>query len=78
VALTWIPSTSAVAGYHVYRSGVSGGPYSKLDSSVVATDSYTDPTVQAGQTYYFVVTSVTAAGVESADSTQVSVIVPTP
>jgi hypothetical protein len=78
VALTWVPSTSTVAGYHVYRAGVSGGPYSKLDPSVVAADSYTDSTVQGGQTYFFVVTSVTAAGVESADSTQVSVAVPTP
>ena len=78
VALTWIPSTSTVAGYNVYRSGISGGPYSKLDSSDVATDSYTDSTVQAGETYYFVVTSITAAGVESAHSTQVSATVPTP
>jgi fibronectin type 3 domain-containing protein len=62
----------------VYSSGVSGGPYSKLDSSIVTTDSYTDSTVQSGQTYYFVVTSVTTAGVESADSAQVSVTIPTP
>jgi hypothetical protein len=78
VALTWIPSTSTVAGYNVYCSGVSGGPYPKLDSSVVAIDSYTDSTVQAGQTYYFIVMFVTVASVESADSTQVSAIVPTP
>jgi Abnormal spindle-like microcephaly-assoc'd, ASPM-SPD-2-Hydin len=78
VALTWTPSTSTVAGYNVYRSGVSGGPYSKLDPSIVATDSYTDSTVQAGQKYYFVVTSVNAVGAESADSTEVSAIVPTP
>ncbi len=77
VTLTWSPSTSTVAGYNVYRSVVSGGPYSKLDSSVVSTDSYTDSTVQSGQTYYFVVTSVTALGVESPDSTQVSVTIPT-
>jgi hypothetical protein len=77
VTLTWIPTTSPVAGYYVYRSETSGGPYAKLNSSVVATDSYTDHTVQPGQTYYFVVTSVTAAGVESGDSTQVSATVPT-
>jgi hypothetical protein len=78
VALTWAPSTSTVAGYNVYRSDVSGGPYSKLDSSLVAMDSYTDSTVQAGKTYYFVVTSVTAAGSESSDSTEASATVPTP
>jgi hypothetical protein len=78
VALAWTPSSSAVAGYDVYRSQVSGGPYSKLDSALITSSSYTDSTVQAGQTYYFVVTSVTSAGVESADSTQVSATVPTP
>jgi Abnormal spindle-like microcephaly-assoc'd, ASPM-SPD-2-Hydin len=76
--LSWTPTTSTVAGYNVYRSAVSGGPFTKLDSSVVAIDGYTDTSVQAGQTYYFVVTGVTAAGVESADSTQVSVTIPTP
>jgi hypothetical protein len=78
VALTWTPSTSVVAGYDVYRSEISGGPYSKLDSSIVAADSYTDASVQAGLTYYYVVTSVTSAGVQSADSAQTSATIPTP
>jgi hypothetical protein len=77
VALSWNPSASAVAGYNVYRSQTSGGPYTKLDSSIVTADSYTDSSVQAGLTYYYVVTSVTSAGVESADSTQTSATVPT-
>lgn len=76
VALSWNPSTSVVAGYNVYRSQVSGGPYSKLDSSIVAADSYTDSGVLSGQTYFYVVTSVSAAGVESADSAQTSATVP--
>jgi hypothetical protein len=76
VSLSWTPSTSTVAGYNVYRSEVSGGPYSRLDSSIVAADSYTDSTVQAGLTYYYVLTSVTSAGVESADSTQTAATIP--
>jgi fibronectin type 3 domain-containing protein len=76
VSVTWSPSTSSVAGYNVYRSEVSGGPYSALESSIVAVDSYTDTNVQSGSTYYYVVKSVTAAGVESADSSQASVSVP--
>jgi len=76
VSLNWTSSTSVVAGYNVYRSTVSGGPYTKLDSSAVTTDSYTDSTVLSGDTYYYVVTSVTSAGVESADSNQVSAIIP--
>jgi hypothetical protein len=78
VSLNWTPSTSVVAGYDVFRSQASGGPYTKLDSSAVAADSYVDTTVQSGQTYYYVVASVTSAGVESADSTQASATIPTP
>ena len=76
VELAWTASTSAVAGYDVFRSVVSGGPYAKLDSSTVTADSFTDSTVQAGQTYYYVVTSVSSSGVESADSLQAAATVP--
>jgi hypothetical protein len=76
VSLTWTPSVSVVAGYNVYRSQTSGGPYTKLDSSIVAADAYTDTAVQSAQTYFYVVTSVTSSGVESADSTQVSATTP--
>jgi len=78
VDLTWLPSTSAVAGYNVYRSEVSGGPYSKLDSNFAAANSYTDSSVQGGLTYYYVVTSITSSGMESADSVQASATIPTP
>jgi hypothetical protein len=78
VSVTWTPSTSGVAGYNVYRSSVSGGPYAKLDSSVLAADAFTDATVSAGQTYYYVVRAATSAGVESVDSAQVAVTVPAP
>jgi hypothetical protein len=77
VTLTWSASTSPVAGYDVYRSEISGGPYAKLDSSPLAADTYTDSTVQAGSTYYYVVTSVNSSGVQSADSAQASATVPT-
>src|SRR4029077_8306247 len=78
VDLSWAPSASTVAGYNVYRSEVSGGPYTKLDSSAVVADSFRDSSVQGGLTYYYVVTAVSSAGGESADSTQVSATIPTP
>lgn len=77
VALVWSPSVSAVAGYEVFRSAASAGPFTRLDSSLVTAESYTDTSVQAGETYYYVVTSVSAAGVESVDSAPVSATVPT-
>jgi fibronectin type 3 domain-containing protein len=76
VSLAWSPSASAVTGYNVYRSEVSGGPYTKLDASAVSPDSYIDSSVQAGLTYYYVVTSVTTAGVESTYSSQAAATVP--
>jgi fibronectin type 3 domain-containing protein len=41
-------------------------------------DGYMDSSVLAGQTYYYVVRAVTGAGLESIESTQVAVTVPTP
>jgi HYDIN/CFA65/VesB family protein/Ig-like domain-containing protein len=76
VTLNWTASTSTVVGYNVYRSQVSGGPYTKLNSSVVAATTYVDSSVSAGQTYFYVVTSVDSSNVESADSTEVSATVP--
>jgi hypothetical protein len=76
VTLTWATSASVVSGYNGYRSTTSGGPYAKLNSAPVGATTYVDATVQAGQTYYFVVTSVDSSGVESADSSEVLAIVP--
>jgi Immunoglobulin domain/Immunoglobulin I-set domain/Abnormal spindle-like microcephaly-assoc'd, ASPM-SPD-2-Hydin len=77
VTLTWTASASmGVTGYNVYRSTVSGGPYTKLTSPPVAATTYVDSAVQSAQTYYYVVTSVDSSGVESADSAEVSATVP--
>jgi hypothetical protein len=75
VSLVW-GSTGSVAGYNVYQSTVSGGPYTKLNASLDSAESYTDNTVQAGQTYYYVVTSVNSSGEESVYSNEVSVVIP--
>src|SRR6202050_5750298 len=77
VALGWTASKSSVIGYNVYRGTVTGGPYSsKLTSSPVAATQFTDTTVQSGQTYYYVVTSVDSNDVESVDSGQASASIP--
>ncbi len=78
VTLSWSPSTSVVVGYNVYRGTQSGGPYTKLTSSPIPTSTYTDSTVQAGQTYFYVVTAVDSNNVESPPSNQVSATIPTP
>jgi hypothetical protein len=75
-ALTWNASASTVAGYNVYRGTVSGGPYAKINSSLVAALNYTDSTVQSGTTYYYVTTAVDSSGNESVFSNQVSATIP--
>jgi fibronectin type 3 domain-containing protein len=76
VALSWIASTSTVAGYNVYRSTVSGTQYAKVNSSLVGSLAYTDVTVFGGTLYYYVTTAVDAGGNESAHSNEVSANVP--
>jgi hypothetical protein len=76
VVLSWNASTSTVAGYSVYRSTLSGGPYTRINSSLVAALNYTDSTVQSGTKYYFVTTAVDSSVDESMYSNEVSATVP--
>jgi len=79
VVLSWAASaTSGVIGYNMYRGTTSGGPYpTKLNSSPVTGTTYTDETVQAGETYYYVATAIASDGVtESAYSDEASATVP--
>jgi Abnormal spindle-like microcephaly-assoc'd, ASPM-SPD-2-Hydin/Immunoglobulin I-set domain len=76
VGLSWSASTSTVVGYNAYSSAQSGGPYTKLTGAPVAATSYTDSAVQAGQTYFFVVTAVDSSNAESAFSAEVSALIP--
>jgi len=76
VALSWIASSSTVAGYNVYRSTVSGTQYTKVNSSLVGGLAYTDGTVLGGTLYYFVTTAVDASANESVHSNEVSANVP--
>ena len=74
--LAWQPVVSAT-GYNVYRGVVSGGPYTKLTATPLASPSYVDIAVIAGTKYYYTTTSI-VGGVESGYSTQVPVTIPTP
>jgi hypothetical protein len=76
VALSWDPSTSTVIGYNIYRGTQSGGPYSKLNSTVLSETTYTDANVQSGTTYYYVSTAVNSSNVESAYSNQATAPIP--
>ena len=64
-------------GYYVYRSNQSGSGYSKI-SALIAPLLFTDYGVQAGQTYYYVITAMGNDGIESPYSNEASATVPVP
>lgn len=79
VQLTWdapASSADAVAGYNIYRSNGTTSLFELLNTSVNLPTSYTDATVQNGQSYTYMVTSVDASGVESPDSNLFTVAIP--
>lgn len=78
VSLAWDASTSPVVGYNVYRGNQSGGFYTKLNSSLIVATTYTDNTVEAGRTYFYVATAVDTSGIESAFSNEAVAVIPTP
>jgi len=78
VSLSWTDSGSGIVGYNVYRGSISGGPYAKINSALDSTTTYTDTSVLAGQTYYYVTTSVNGSGMQSGFSNQAQAVVPSP
>jgi len=76
VHLTWQASTSNVIGYNVYRSTTNGGPYVKINTTLVNPLTYIDSSVASSTTYYYVTTAVDPAGVESEYSNQATAEIP--
>lgn len=65
--LLWNPGNEAreIAGYNVFRSTVSGGPYEQLNDTLLTGTSYIDATVERGIPYYYVVQAVEHSGLAS-------------
>jgi Abnormal spindle-like microcephaly-assoc'd, ASPM-SPD-2-Hydin len=76
VSLSWTPSSSTYSGFNIYRGTTSGGPYARVDTSVVSATSYVDSGVSSGLTYYYVATEVDSSGMESTYSGEVSAKIP--
>jgi len=73
VSLNWNDNVEGdLAGYNVYRSQTSGGPYTKVNGSLVLVSNYTDTGLTNGVTYYYVVTAVDTSDNESGDSNEAS------
>jgi fibronectin type 3 domain-containing protein len=74
VSLSCTQSTSPnITGNNFYRGTVSGGPYVKLNATLVTSGcAYTDTTGAGGTTYFYVATAVDSSGSESAFSNESS------
>jgi glycosidase len=73
VNLSW-SVVSDSAGYNVYRSRLSGGGYEKLNGGPVLGTSFNDTNLKNATTYYYVITSLDAAGNESGYSNEVNAL----
>jgi hypothetical protein len=83
VDLTWAPGSiktpapgQVIVGYNVYRASASGGPYTLLNSSPVVGLTYTDRAVSAGQTWYYVCSTVDNLGNISVHSSSAVATIP--
>jgi len=65
VALRWMASSNATS-YNVKLATTSGGPYTTVAN--VTTTNYTDTGLIGRTTYYYVVSAVSSAAGESANS----------
>ncbi len=72
VLLSWTPGSSTFSGFNIYRGTTSGGPYTKVDTSMISSTSYVDAGVSSGHTYYYVATELNSGGTESGYSSEVS------
>ena len=75
VTLAWKAASTEVVKYNMYRSTISGGYYSVVASALIA-PAFSDSSVLAATTYYYVVTAVDSTGRESGHSNQIQAVVP--
>ncbi len=73
VSLDWDDNGEGdLAGYNIYRSTTSGGPFAQLNGPLASTSSSVDTTAINGTTYYYVVTAVDTSNNESGNSSEAS------
>ncbi len=63
--LTWNTNDPNSSYYNVYRADTRQGNYTKINSSNVTSESYTDSSAQSGEIYFYKVSSVDGSGNES-------------
>ncbi len=66
----WEYTGGVVDGYNIYRSEIAGGPYERINSTILTDLTYLDSNLVSGSAYYYVVTAVDAYGNESVYSNE--------
>jgi fibronectin type 3 domain-containing protein len=75
ITLSWTANSDPdLAGYNVYRSTTSGSGFTKVSSSVVSANSYSDTNVVTDQMYYYRLTAVDSSANESAYTAEISML----
>ena len=73
IHLFWKPNSELdLAGYNVYRSVTSGGPYQQVNPLLILDTTYSDSGLTSGQTYYYVVTAIDTTDLEGEYSNEAS------
>jgi hypothetical protein len=73
IVLDWPDSREPdLAGYHVFRATMPGGPYTRLTPSPVVRSTYRDALAPAGANLFYVVRAVDTSGNTSGQSPEVS------
>jgi hypothetical protein len=67
VALIWQPN-SAAAGFNIYRSSRSTGPYKKINSSPVRSASFADRGLSPNTSYHYKIRAIDGSNQESAET----------
>jgi hypothetical protein len=75
VYLSWDGVSTAV-GYNVYRGTSKTGPFEEINTALDSSTDYTDSTVAAGKTYYYVTTAVNGQGERSGYSNVSEAVIP--
>jgi len=72
--LTWhyYHSSPVFRGFNVYRAYVSGGPYTRINSSLILSTYYRDTGLTNGVEYFYVIKAEDSAGNESEPSNEAS------
>lgn len=75
VTFQWDANTETdLAGYNFYRGTVTGGPYARLNTTIITTTTYTDTEAElgVGTQYFYVVSALNTNNLESGFSNEAS------